>query len=334
MADEQTPISAGTLGTEGPMHNQRAAPLTKQTSPAAAHFTAGKTLTVIEAFDHTPFPYDGPIPDQAVPFLDAHEGARKGHTSPRGGVYWEDKTYADKRVLLSVPAGFTLDKPVRIILFLHGNEARLDRDVRDRQHVPRQVAASKLNAVLVAPQFAVDALDSSAGHFWEQGFLREFLTETAVRVANLTSDPRAESVFDKARVVIVAYSGGYLPAAYALQRGGARERLEGVILLDALYAEEQRIADWVENRGSAFFFSAYSPSTLGPNTTLQRLLRDKQVATSVGLPETLGRGSVTFLPVKAAVTHRDFVSRAWTVDPMRDILSRIDDSAPTPAGER
>ena len=53
------------------------------------------------------------------------------------------------------------------------------RDVVGRQAVVDQLEASGLNAVLVAPQFAVDALDSSAGHFWLPGAFAAFMDEAA-----------------------------------------------------------------------------------------------------------------------------------------------------------
>ena len=39
-----------------------------------------------------------------------------------------------------------------------------------RQHVTQQLAASGINAVLAAPQFAFDILDSSPGNFWRDGY--------------------------------------------------------------------------------------------------------------------------------------------------------------------
>ena len=51
------------------------------------------------------------------------------------------------------------------------------RDVSDRQQTPQQVAQSHLNAVLLAPQMAVDALNSSAGNFWRPGAFAQFLDE-------------------------------------------------------------------------------------------------------------------------------------------------------------
>ncbi len=63
-------------------------------------------------------------------------------------------------------------------------------------------------------------------------------------------------------IVIVAYSGGYLPAAYSLAVGGDQGRVRGLVLLDALYGERDKFVSWAEGPGrSAFFVSAYSTSS-------------------------------------------------------------------------
>ena len=67
-----------------------------------------------------------------------------------------------------------------IIVFFHGNKATLSRDVIARQQIVRQLANSGLNAVLVAPQLAVDAQDSSAGRFWSPGGFAAFLSEAQI----------------------------------------------------------------------------------------------------------------------------------------------------------
>src|SRR5205807_905829 len=105
-----------------------------------APLTAPKTALV--PFEHSPFPYRGQVPDKNIPFIDVMDGTRAGHTSTRGGVYWEDKTYSDQRALLSIPRGFDVRRPALIVVYFHGNEATLARDVRNRQQVPRQLAES------------------------------------------------------------------------------------------------------------------------------------------------------------------------------------------------
>jgi hypothetical protein len=153
------------------------APKAAVTKRELAPTPAPKTAMV--PFEISPFPYRGEVPEKNRMFLDVLEGDRRGHSSARGGTYWEDQTYSDQRVLLHIPKGFDARRPALIVVFFHGNEATLTRDVRNRQAVPRQVAESGLNAVLVAPQFAVNALDSSAGRFWEPGVFTEFLDEAA-----------------------------------------------------------------------------------------------------------------------------------------------------------
>ena len=203
--------------------------------------------TELVAFDTSPFPWDGTAPGQDKPFYDVEQDGRRGHTSPRGGIYWEDTTYSDRRVLLHIPRGFNPALPGVMIVYFHGNMANLERVVQRQQQVPRQVAQSGLNAVLVAPQFALDALDSSAGRFYDRGAFRRFLEEAGRRLAHLHGDAKSRVAIEWLPAIIVAYSGGYAPAAYAAHNGGAGDRLRGIVLLDALYAEMDKFAGWYRN---------------------------------------------------------------------------------------
>jgi hypothetical protein len=296
---------------------------------------AAKTQLV--PFDVTPFPYSGPVPDKNITFLDVVNGERRGHTSLRGGVYWEDLTYSDKRVLLSIPRGFDIRRPALIVVYFHGNLATLSRDVRDRQQIPRQLEQSRLNAVLVAPQFAVNANDSSSGRFWEPGVFGKFLDEAAGKLARLHGDAQARTAFERAPVVIAGYSGGYNPAAYALAIGGINQRVHGVMVFDGLFAEIDKFADWLAKRPPAFFFTAYGKAARSEHAELQRMLTDRGVGFGTMLPARLTPGSVTLLAVGDNVAHNDFMTRAWTADPLKAALARIPDfarSGPAPTGKR
>ncbi|HVM85818.1 MAG TPA: alpha/beta hydrolase [Candidatus Binatia bacterium] len=293
--------------------------------------SGGKAALV--AFDSAPFPYDGAIPpddtdgpdtDVDTPFLDAHDGDRRGHTSPRGGVYWEDQTYSDRRSLLYIPPGFDRRRPAAIVVYFHGNQAMLGRDVVDRQQVPRQLAESGLNAVLVAPQLAVDALDSSAGGFWRPGAFARYLREAAAKLAKLDGQGATAEQFARMPVIMVAYSGGYLPAAWSAELGGAGKRLKGLILLDAVYDETDKFADWIgDHQGSAFFFSAFTASSAQGNGALQDLLMNQGVEFKNDPPGCLKNGDVVFLDTGEGPVHNDFVSHAWTDDPLTWLFDRI-----------
>src|SRR6201986_741168 len=96
---------------------------------------------------------------------------------------------------MHVPKTFDINQPGVIVVFFHGNGATLERDVRDRQRVPEQISASGVNAVLLAPQLAVDAADSSAGKFWQPGGLKGFINESADHLASLYGDPPPPPTF-------------------------------------------------------------------------------------------------------------------------------------------
>jgi hypothetical protein len=306
------------------------APRESNVSPGASStFTQVDGANVAFAeFRNSAFPYHGLIPpdednDKARPFLDVNDGGRLGHSSPRGGLLWEDTTYNDRHVLLAAGEGFDPNRPGALVVFFHGNQTTLARDVVDRQQTVRQLAQSNLNGVLVAPQLAVDAADSSAGNFWRPGAFAQFLDEAEAKLAGLYPGA-SRAAFQRMPVVIVAYSGGYMPAAYSLAEGGAGHRIRGVVLLDALYGEEDKFANWIEGaRLGAFFVSAYSSSTRDQNAALRRRLERDGVTVQNGLPDGLRPGVVAFID-SGDVRHEDFVNVAWTGDPLREILSRVD----------
>ena len=298
-------------------------------SPANAAQT-GAARTELVAFDNSPFPYSGQPPGQDKPFFDVEKDGRRGHISPRGGIYWEDATYSDRRVLLHIPRGFNAALPAVMVVYFHGNLANLEGVVHRHQQVPRQLSESGLNAVLVAPQLAVNAADSSAGRFYDAGHFRRFVEEAGVRLAKLHGDQRARGAIESLPVIVFAYSGGYAPAAWSAHHGGIGDRLRGIILFDALYAEMDKFAAWIERRESAFFFSAYTRSARDENLVLQKMLAERRVDFTTALPARLGPGRVAFYATAEEITHSEFVSKAWVDDPLRETLAKIPGYPRTP----
>lgn len=304
-------------------------PAVKKAAPAPAPKPVGlqpvkEAKTQLIAFNTSAFPYRGIIPGANKPFLDVKDGKRLGHTTLRGDVCWEDQTYTDRRSLLYLPAGYNPQLPSLMVLYLHGQGATLERDVIARQGIPRQISESGQNVALVAPQLAVDAADSSAGNFWKPGHLAAYIDEAAERLMRLYGDKRAGPHFNASAVLIVAYSGGYLSAAYALARGGATYRVKGVILMDSLYGDEEKFAAWVATRRqTGFLLSAYTDSTREENANLQEMLAKKRIPFSDALPRNLSPGTMTFLSCGGLELHGDFMTHAWGQDPLAQALAMI-----------
>jgi hypothetical protein len=284
--------------------------------------------TTLVSLKSSAFPYFGNNPRTDAPFLNISKGERRGHRGYSGRVYWQDETYNDNRVLMHVPENFDVRKPGVIVVFFHGNGATLERDVRDRQLVPQQISDSGVNAVLLAPQLAVDAADSSAGKFWQPGGLKRFVTESADHLAKLYGDPAAAKAFANMPVVLVGYSGGFVPTAWSLEVGGLGNRVRGVFLLDAVYGELDKFASWIVNNRSGFFVSAYTRYTQRHDKELMQMLKDKGIAVSDDMDGPLRPGSVVFVKTPDGVTHRDYVTHAWTENPVREVLVKM---ASTPA---
>jgi hypothetical protein len=320
-----------------PRPNPAVAPLAAPSRPAPVVAALNPSAVPTEAktslvdFQTAPFPYHGDTPGGDHSFLNAGEASHRGHTNFRGHVYWESDTYSDDHVLLHIPAGFDVKKPAVMVVFFHGHGADLARDVRDRQELPAQISAAGMNAVLVAPQFAFDAADSSAGKFWQPDGFKRFLDEAAQKLAAMYGDPRGAFTFATMPIVLVSYSGGFGPTLAVLDRGGANARLRGLVMLDSLYAGFDNFADWIAKNRSAFFISSYTTHTEGHNSTLKHLLAERSIAYGSELKSDHLAGSVTFLP-EGDISHRDFVNRAWAHYPVADILSRMSDVIPQTGG--
>ena len=319
---------------------------------------AREDQTALIGLKSSAFPYLGNNPRTDEPFLDVSKGDRRGHP-PDQELPWklvaeaayignrgtrlsanhqplnnlDPKYYAlgdllNKRIddPTVVAAGYQI--PYSSFIADYGNGATLERDVRDRQLVPQQISDSGINAVLLAPQLAVDAADSSAGKFWQPGGLKRFVAESTDHLARLYGDPGAAKAFANMPVIIVGYSGGFLPAAWSLEVGGLGNRVRGVFLLDAVYGELDKFASWIENNRSGFFVSAYTRYTKRHDRELMQLLKEKDIAISEDMDGPLRSGSVVFVETPEGVTHRDYVTLAWTENPVKEVLVKM---AATPA---
>ena len=289
---------------------------------------AREEQTTLVGLKSSAFPYLGNNPRTDEPFLNVTNGDRRGHRGLGGKVFWQDETYNDNRVLMHVPENFDVRKPGVIVVFFHGNGATLERDVRDRQLVPQQISDAGVNAVLLAPQLAVDAADSSAGKFWQRGGLKRFVTESSEHLARLYGDPGTAKAFANMPIVIVGYSGGFVPAAWSLEVGGLGNRVRGVFLLDAVYGELDKFASWIVDNRSGFFVSAYTRYTKRHDNELMQMLKEKGIAIAEDMDGPLRPGSVVFVETPEGVTHRDYVTHAWTENPVKEVLVKM---AATPA---
>lgn len=105
-----------------------------------------------------------------------------------------------------------------------------------------QHAGSDSVAWLIVPQLAWRARDGQPGRFADAGFVRLWLNEVLHHEALPNTD---SSVTTSSSLTLVAHSAGFESAAAWLRDESIAASVQQVVLLDALYAQEDAFADWL-----------------------------------------------------------------------------------------
>jgi hypothetical protein len=162
-----------------------------------------------------------------------------------------DAGYRDDTVVVFVPAHYRFrpEEGLAALVHFHGHNTTAERALVAHQ-LREQIVDSKQNAVLVVPQLAVFAADSSCGKLESQGGFARLLEEAVgvtAREGRMTlADTAFPSDAELGTVCISAHSGGYHAAASCLRVGGVDVR--ETYLFDALYSEVDTFRDWVVAR--------------------------------------------------------------------------------------
>jgi hypothetical protein len=217
-------------------------------------------LTTLVSMKSSAFPYFGNNPRSEAPFLNISKGDRKGHRAYNGRVYWQDETYNDSRVLVHVPETFDVRKPGVIVVFFHGNGATLERDVRDRQLVPQQISDPGVNAVLLAPQLAVDAADPSAGKFWQPGGFKRFMMNRSATLRASTA------IRNRRRPSPTCRSSSSVTAAASCRPPGVYRSVALPIASAACSCSMLSMASWTSSRPGSRTIAPASSSPPTPAT--------------------------------------------------------------------
>ena len=146
-------------------------------------------------------------------------------------------------------------------------------------------------------------------------------------------DPKvAHEIFDDPKAVVawgptsgsakaVAVDGGYRATAYCLERGGIGARIRGIVLLDALYGEHDRLARWIQG-GTGFAVILGGPSTAQGHTTLQHRLAAAGWPLRSTLPRRLGPGLTIMM--MTPTSHRLLPLIGPPHQPLTAALARLD----------
>jgi hypothetical protein len=243
--------------------------------------------------------------------------------------------YRDDTVIVFVPSHYRYDhddeeEGVAALVHFHGHNTTADHALTMHE-LREQLADSRQNAILIVPQLAVMAADSSCGKLEASGGLARLVSEAIVTAAregrSTLGDARFPTHSRRGTVCVSAHSGGYHAAACCLRVGGLDVR--ETYLFDSLYAEIEVFRDWVSARKGATLhrrhklvsFYVDGTSTDANNGILRAELDRAGVLTASELQEgELSRHELSHAEAVFARTSLYHSNVTWETNALRDCL--------------
>ena len=202
-------------------------------------------FTLLAACDHTSAPADA-----AVDLPVAEELGPATYTFVLDAGVLPPASFPS--VLVYVPARFHVVKPLRAVIWLHGNgncvsnvirdldsECTPDAGTRSAHHLATQLETSQQNALLIVLELGYDD-GIAAGNLANAGGMRALLAET---LADLRPYLGVVRVDDLAPLVVASHSAGYVAAAPIVSVGGVP--VGEVWHFDSLYGEITEFTNWI-----------------------------------------------------------------------------------------
>ena len=168
-------------------------------------------------------------------------GRTNGHTYNNQLYPYKDH-YDDSTVAVFVPKGYHSKKEVDLVIHFHGWSNNVDSTFAQYNLVQQFVESGK-NALLVIPEGPKNAPDSYGGKLEDTNGFKKFVNE----LIDTLFHRKVITTQKIGKIILSGHSGGYRVMAFILMRGGLDKYIKEVYLFDALYAEEEKFAYWVDH---------------------------------------------------------------------------------------
>ena len=169
-------------------------------------------------------------------------GAPYPHPSRENGfkTFPRDPHYVDSTVGIFIPKNYVPGDTVDYVVHFHGHKNHVSK-VLEQYKLPQQLAAAKVNAILIVPQGPKDAADSGDGKLEldKNGF--EKLIDEVTAYLNAQGKIHTKTI---GKILLSAHSGGYKVLASILDHGGLADHITDALLLDSSYGNLEWFANW------------------------------------------------------------------------------------------
>jgi methylmalonyl-CoA mutase cobalamin-binding subunit len=226
----------------------------------------------------------------SAPFPHPERAAGHGY---QGKHFPADAHYRDSTVVVFIPRGVRADPTVDCVVHFHGWYNHVAKALREFKLV-EQFAASRRNAILIAPEGPRDAPDSFGGKLEDPDGFKRLMADVR---AELRRRPEFAQV-DWGGIVLSGHSGGYHVISNILAQGGMPEHIREVWLFDALYGQTEKFAAWrAQHRGRIVNIFTERGGTKTETEKLMAALR--------------GRGEQLIATTDTAITAEQMRTPTW-----------------------
>ncbi len=171
-----------------------------------------------------------------------------------GKTYTAAEHYNDSSVYIFVPSNFNAAKPYHFVFWFHGWSNNIDSALV-QYHLQEQFFAAQKNAIFVFPEGPKNSPDSYGGKFEQPDVFNRLMKEMLGFLAGEKVIKADNHSFD---MVYAGHSGAYRVISYLLLRSSYTPK--AVFLFDALYGEQEKFMQCLENNPACRMINIYTDS--------------------------------------------------------------------------
>jgi hypothetical protein len=181
--------------------------------------------------------------------------------------------YDDSTALVIIPRGYHLVRGGNdLIVHFHGWWNEVD-SVMKAFGLVEQLIASRKNAILVLAQGPFRAPDSRGGKMEDDNGLRRFVEE----ILQILTTENKISAAKIGRLILSAHSGGYRPAAFAVEKGGLAKNIRELFLFDAFYGQYEKFIPWLRQNRKNHLRSIYTEHLADEHRDFMAMLQKEKL---------------------------------------------------------
>ncbi|MDE3144137.1 MAG: hypothetical protein KGL19_08280 [Bacteroidota bacterium] len=168
-----------------------------------------------------------------------------------GKTYSAKEHYSDSSAYIFVPDHFDKTKPFQFVLWFHGWGNNIDSALIQYK-LQQQFYDAHLNAIFIFPEGPKNSPDSYAGKFEKADTFNFFMKEVNTFLLK-------EKIINKnivPKMIYAGHSGAYRVIAYLLLHSSYQ--CKGILLFDALYAEQEKFAIYLQQHSNCKLIDIYT----------------------------------------------------------------------------